>query len=64
MRVELQDIDSKMDVKTGWSTVSVDGTCVGRAAAGVVWLLAALVGLVILIVLLPELLAARLFRRA
>lgn len=36
----------------------------GRAAAGLVWLLAAAAGLVILVVLSPFLLAARLFRRA
>lgn len=36
----------------------------GRAAARLVWLLAAAIGLVILIVLSPVLLAVRLFRRA
>jgi threonine/homoserine/homoserine lactone efflux protein len=36
----------------------------GRAAAGIVWLLAAVVGLVILVILSPFLFAARLFRRA
>ena len=36
----------------------------GRAAAGFVWLLAAAIGLVILTVLAPVLLAVRMFRRA
>lgn len=36
----------------------------GRAGAGLVWLLAAAAGLVILVILSPILLAARLFRRA
>ncbi|MFT3810472.1 MAG: hypothetical protein QM698_11185 [Micropepsaceae bacterium] len=36
----------------------------GRAGAGLLWLLAAAAGLVILAVLLPVLLAVRLFRRA
>lgn len=36
----------------------------GRAAAGMVWLFAAAAGLVILVILSPVLLAARLFRRA
>ena len=36
----------------------------GRAGAGLVWLLAAAAGLVVLILLSPVLLVARLFRRA
>lgn len=36
----------------------------GRAGAALVWLLAAVAGLIILVILSPVLLVARLFRRA